>query len=297
MRASGKDAAGCIPSQAVREGGFAGVGLMMTAIGLQSCSEAISKLMTASIPAVEVAWLRYLIFSVAILAGTLMSGRQPALRTQSPGIQVLRSGAAVMAAIFFIMALSVLPMAEVTSISFAAPLLVTVFSIPILKEGVGRRRWAAVAAGLVGVLMIVRPGTLRFSPAAIFPLLSASMWALSLVVTRLASLSDRPLVSVTYAAIVGLAVTSAIVPFAWITPDGRTLLLGLAMGIFATAAQFLTVEALSREKASVLAPLFYGSLVWSILFGYLLFNNLPDIWTYAGAAAIMASGLYTLRGK
>jgi len=280
-----------------REGGFAGVGLMIAAVGLQSCSEAISKLMTGSIPAVEVAWLRYLVFTVAVVAGTLMSGRPPALRTQNVRVQVLRSAAAVMAAIFFIMALAVLPMAEVTAISFAAPLLVTVFSIPILKEVVGTRRWVAVGTGLIGVLMIVRPGTGGFSPAAIFPLLSAAMWALALVVTRLASLSDRPIVSVTYAALVGLAVTSGIVPFAWRTPDQHTLVLGLAMGIFATAAQFLTVEALSREKASVLAPFFYGSLVWSILFGYVLFNNLPDIWTYVGAAAIIASGLYTLRRK
>ena len=270
---------------------------MVAAVAVQSCSEAVAKFMTASLPAVEVAWLRYAVFAAIVVVGTFARGERLALRTPRPDLQILRSVTAVGAAIFFIMALAVLPMAEVTAISFAAPLLVTVFSIPILKEVVGTRRWVAVGTGLIGVLMIVRPGTGGFSPAAIFPLLSAAMWALALVVTRLASLSDRPIVSVTYAALVGLAVTSGIVPFAWRTPDQHTLVLGLAMGIFATAAQFLTVEALGREKASVLAPFFYGSLVWSILFGYVLFNNLPDIWTYVGAAAIIASGLYTLRRK
>ncbi|MBN9181634.1 MAG: prenyltransferase [Microbacterium sp.] len=94
--------------------------------------------------------------------------------------------------------------------------------------------------------------------------------------------------------LVGFAVTSALVPFTWVTPDPKGLLLGLATGIFGTAAQYLTVAALHHERASVLAPLFYGSLVWSILFGYILFGDLPDLWTYAGAATIIAGGLYTL---
>jgi drug/metabolite transporter (DMT)-like permease len=196
------------------------------------------------------------------------------------------------AAIFFIMALSLLPMAEVTAISFAAPLLVTVFSVPILGEIVGMRRWIAVAMGMAGVLMVIRPGT-AFALSAMFPLFAAASWALSLVITRLMSVSDRSLVSLTYAALVGFAVSSALMPFVWVTPDLKGLVLGLGTGIFGTAAQYLTVEALRHERASVLAPFFYGSLVWSILLGYLMFGNLPDGWTYAGAAAIIASGLYT----
>ena len=278
-----------------REGGGRGVGLMLAAVAVQSCSEAVAKMMTASLPSIEIAWLRYAVFAIVVVAGTFASGQRLALHTPRPTMQILRSVSAVGAAIFFIMGLSLLPMAEVTAISFMSPLLVTVFSIPILKEVVGMRRWIAVAAGMIGVLMIVRPGTQALALSAFFPLLAAAGWALALVVTRLMSVSDRPLVSLTYAALVGFAVTSALVPLVWVTPDLRGLLLGLGTGVFGAMAQYLTIEALRHERASVLAPLFYGSLVWSVLFGYVIFGNLPDAGTYAGAATIIAGGLYTLR--
>jgi len=274
-----------------RAGRGRGVGLMLAAVAVQSCSEAVAKMMTVSLPAIEIAWLRYAVFAFVVVAATLVSGRRLALRTPRPAMQMLRSVSAVGAAIFFIMGLSLLPMAEVTAISFMAPLLVTLFSIPILKEVVGIRRWMAVAAGMIGVVMIVKPGTEAFALSALFPLIAAAGWALALVITRLMSVSDQPLVSLTYAALVGFALTSALVPLVWVTPDLRGLLLGLGTGAFGAMAQYLTVEALRHEKASVLAPLFYGSLVWSVLFGYVIFGNLPDAWTYAGAAAIIAAGL------
>lgn len=293
---NGNEAAAVLPEGkgASRAGGYRGIALMVAAVAVQSCSEAVAKFMTASLPSVEVAWLRYAVFAAIVVVGTFARGERLALRTPRPDLQILRSVTAVGAAIFFIMALSLLPMAEVTAISFVSPLLVTVFSIPILRETVGVRRWIAVAMGMAGVLMVVRPSTATFAVAAAFPLFAAASWALALVVTRLMSASDRPLVSLTYAALVGFAVTSALVPFTWVTPDPKGLLLGLATGIFGTAAQYLTVAALHHERASVLAPLFYGSLVWSILFGYILFGDLPDLWTYAGAATIIAGGLYTL---
>lgn len=278
-----------------RAGGYRGIALMVAAVAVQSCSEAVAKFMTASLPSVEVAWMRYAVFAAIVVGGTFARGRRLALRTPRPDLQILRSAAAVGAAIFFIMALSLLPMAEVTAISFVSPLLVTIFSIPILRETVGVRRWMAVAIGMAGVLMVVRPSMATFAVAAAFPLFAAASWALALVITCLMSASDRPLVSLTYAALVGFIVTSAMLPFVWATPSLSGLLLGLATGVFGTAAQYLTIVALHHERASVLAPLFYGSLVWSILFGYVLFGDLPDLWTYVGAATIIAGGLYTLR--
>lgn len=292
----GSEAAAALPDGkgTLRANGYQGIALMVAAVAVQSCSEAVAKLMTASLPPVEVAWLRYAVFAAIVVGGTLARGQRLALRTPRPDLQILRGATAVGAAIFFIMALSLLPMAEVTAISFVSPLLVTVFSIPILRETIGVRRWIAVAMGMAGVLLVVRPGSATFALSAAFPLFAAASWALSLVVTRLMSVSDRPIVSLTYAGLVGFVVTSAIVPFIWVTPDLKGTLLGIATGVFGTAAQYLTIAALHRERASVLAPLFYGSLVWSILFGYLLFGDVPDLWTYAGAATIIAGGLYTL---
>lgn len=278
-------------------GRFRGILLMIAAVAVQSCSEAVAKLMTASLPPVQVTWMRYVVFAAIMLGVALIAGPARALRSRLPGLQILRGAAAVGAAMFFITSLSMLPMAEVTAISFVSPLLVTVLAIPLLGEIIGLRRWTAIAIGLVGVAMVLRPGTPDFSIYMVFPLAAATSWAFALVVTRLMSVSDSPLVSMTYAGLVGFALTSVLVPFVWVKPDIFSLGLGLATGLFGTAAQYLTIQALYHERASVLAPIFYTSLVWSILFGYLLFGNLPDAWTYAGAATIILSGLYTTIGR
>jgi len=277
-----------------RSGGFKGVLLMIAAVAVQSCSEAIAKLMTASLPPIQVTWMRYAVFAAIMVGVALFMGPATALRSRLPSLQIVRGAAAVGAAMFFITALSMLPMAEVTAISFISPLVVTVLAIPLLRERVDLRRWMAIAIGLVGVAMVLRPGTPDFSIYMLFPLAAASSWAFALVVTRLMSVSDSPLVSMTYAGLVGFVLTSVLVPFVWVKPDMLSVGLGIATGLFGTAAQYLTIQALYHERASVLAPIFYTSLVWSILFGYLVFDNLPDVWTYAGAATIILSGLYTV---
>ena len=291
-----RDAEGLSRSgRTTRDDRWLGILLMIASTAFFSLSEAVAKTMTLLMPAIEVAWLRYCVFA-AIVAATALASRSPgALSSGRPGLQILRSLASVFAAIFFIVALSFLQMAEVTSIAFVSPLLVTALSIPILGEKVGVRRWAAIAAGLVGVLVVIRPGTGAFDPASVLPLLSAASWALAIVVTRLMNASDGPMVSLAYAALVGLAVTSLIVPFAWVAPDLRGLALGLATGVFGSLAQWLLILALRHERASTLAPFFYGNLVWSILLGFVLFGNLPGRWTYVGAALIVASGLYAMR--
>jgi drug/metabolite transporter (DMT)-like permease len=172
-------------------------------------------------------------------------------------------------------------------------MIVTALSIPILGEVVGWRRWSAVAVGLLGVLIVVRRGAGAFDPAAVFPVLSAFSWAVALVVTRKMSSADSPLVSLTYAAVVGLLITSALVPFTWVMPEWREIGLGLVTGGASTVAQWLVVLAFQQARASVLAPFSYSQLIWSGLLGYVIFGNVPDRWTLIGAAVIIASGLYT----
>jgi len=270
-----------------------GIALMLAALAFFSCSDAASKLMTASLPAVEVAWLRFCVFTLLMLGVTVFSGGRSALRSRRPGLQALRALGVMGSSILFIMGLAFLPMAEATAISFVSPLMVTALSIPILGEVVGWRRWSAVAVGLLGVLIVVRPGTGAFDTAAIFPLLSAASWAVALVVTRKMSGADGPLVALTYAATVGLLVTSAIVPFEWVNPGWREIGLALVTGGASTIAQWLVVLAFQKARASVLAPFSYSQLVWSGLLGFLIFGSVPDGWTLIGAAVIIASGLYT----
>ncbi|WP_114946058.1 DMT family transporter [Microvirga calopogonii] len=270
-----------------------GIILMLAALAFFSCSDAASKLMTASLPAVEVAWLRFCVFTLLVLGTVVGTGQAHALRSKRPILQTLRALGVLGSSIFFIMGLAFLPMAEATAIAFISPMIVTALSIPILGEVVGWRRWSAVIVGLLGVLVVVRPGAEAFDPAAILPILSAASWAVALVVTRKMSGSDGPLVSLTYAAVVGLLVTSALVPFTWVMPGWREVGLGLVTGAASTIAQWLVVLAFQQARASVLAPFSYSQLVWSGLLGYLIFGNVPDEWTLLGASVIIASGLYT----
>lgn len=270
-----------------------GIALMIAALAFFSCSDAASKLMTATLPAVEVAWLRFCVFTLLMLGVAAFAGGREALRSRRPELQALRALGVMGSSVLFIMGLAFLPMAEATAISFVSPLMVTALSIPILGEVVGWRRWSAVAVGLLGVLIVVRPGTGAFDTAAIFPVLSAASWAVALVVTRKMSGADGPLVALTYAAIVGLLVTSAIAPFEWVNPGWREIGLALVTGGASTIAQWLVVLAFQQARASVLATFSYSQLVWSGLLGFLVFGSVPDGWTLVGAAVIIASGLYT----
>ena len=270
-----------------------GIVLMLAALAFFSCSDAASKLMTATLPAVEVAWLRFCVFTLLMLGIAVGTGQARALRSKRPSLQTLRALGVLGSSIFFITGLSFLPMAEATAISFASPMIVTALSIPILREVVGWRRWSAVAVGLLGVLIVVRPGAEAFDRAAVFPVLSAFSWAVALVVTRKMSSADSPLVSLTYAAVVGLLITSALVQFTWVMPGWREIGLGLITGGASTVAQWLVVLAFQQARASVLAPFSYSQLIWSGLLGYVIFGNVPDRWTLIGAAVIIASGLYT----
>jgi drug/metabolite transporter (DMT)-like permease len=270
-----------------------GIVLMLAALAFFSCSDAASKLMTATLPAVEVAWLRFCVFTLLMLGIAVGTGQARALRSKRPSLQTLRALGVLGSSIFFVTGLSFLPMAEATAISFASPMIVTALSIPILREVVGWRRWSAVAVGLLGVLIVVRPGAGAFDRAAVFPVLSAFSWAVALVVTRKMSSADSPLVSLTYAAVVGLLITSALVQFTWVMPGWREIGLGLITGGASTVAQWLVVLAFQQARASVLAPFSYSQLIWSGLLGYVIFGNVPDRWTLIGAAVIIASGLYT----
>jgi drug/metabolite transporter (DMT)-like permease len=276
-----------------RDSPLRGIVLMVAALAFFSCSDAASKLMTASLPAVEVAWLRFLVFTLLMSIVALATGNRAALRSQRPILQVLRSLGVLGSSVFFIMGLAFLPMAEATAIAFVSPVIVTALSIPILGEIVGWRRWTAVAIGLAGVLIVVRPGTGAFDIAAVFPILSAASWAVALVVTRKMSGSDGSLISLIYAAVVGLVVTSIIVPFSWVGPGWPEIGLALVTGITSTIAQWLVVLAFQQARASVLAPIAYSQLIWSGLLGYVIFSNVPDRWTWVGALVIIASGLYT----
>jgi drug/metabolite transporter (DMT)-like permease len=286
-----KSAARTAPARADRP--FRGIALILASTVFLGASDVTAKYLSATLPSIEIAWIRFLVFALIMVPAMLPGSPLFALRTERPGLQVMRGVALLLSSLFFISGLRFLPIAEASATGFVAPLFVTALSIVFLGESVGVRRWLATAVGLIGVMIILRPGSGAFHPAAIFPIVSALAWACTLIMTRMMSGREHAITIMTYSSIVGVCVISALVPFVWVTPSWHDVLFGVFIGVASTAGQWIVVLAFRYADASVLAPFSYTQLVWVSILGFLVFGEVPDVWTVTGAAFIVASGLYT----
>jgi drug/metabolite transporter (DMT)-like permease len=286
-----KPAARPAPARADRP--FRGIALILASTVFLGTSDATSKYLSGTLPSIEIAWIRFLVFALIMVPAMLPGSPLYALRTSRLGLQGLRGAALLGSSLLFISGLRFLPIAEASATSFISPLFVTALSVFFLGESVGMRRWLATAVGLIGVLIILRPGTSAFHLAAFFPVVSASAWAGTLVMTRMLSGKEATITTVTYLLIVGLGILSALVPLVWVAPSWHDILFGILIGVSSTAGQWIVVLAFRYADASVLAPFSYTQLLWVSILGFLLFGEVPDVWTVTGAAIIVASGLYT----
>jgi len=270
-----------------------GITLLLVSSIFLGTSDATSKYLSTTLPSIEIAWIRFLVFVLIMVPAMVPGSPLFALRTQRPALQVMRGMALLGSSLLFISGLRFLPIAEASATSFVSPLFVTALSIFFLAEKVGLRRWFATAVGLMGVMIVLRPGTGAFHAAAFFPVVSAFAWACTLIMTRMMSGQERVMVTMTYASIVGFVVLCALVPFVWVTPSWHDILFGVLVGVASTAGQWIVVLAFRYADASVLAPFSYIQLLWVTLLGFVVFGEVPDVWTVVGAAVIVASGLYT----
>jgi drug/metabolite transporter (DMT)-like permease len=286
-----KVAARSAPARADRP--FRGIALILASTVFLGCSDVTAKYLSATLPSIEIAWIRFLVFAMIMVPAMLPGTRLFALQSERPGLQVMRGVTLLASSLFFISGLRFLPIAEASATGFIAPLFVTALSIAFLGEKVGVRRWLATIAGLIGVLIILRPGSSAFHPAAFFPIVSALAWACTLIMTRMLSGKERAVTTMAYSAITGVCILSALVPLVWVTPSWHDILFGIFIGVASTAGQWIVVLAFRYADASVLAPFSYTQLVWVSILGFFVFGEIPDVWTIAGAAVIVASGLYT----
>jgi len=255
-------------------------------------ADTIAKILSASLPIVQINWMRYLVFAGMALALTLQSPGN-AFRVRAPRMQIARGLCLVSSSVLFVFGIRQMGLAEAATISFVAPLLVTILSIPLLGEVVGIRRWAAVVAGMIGVVVVMRPGTGAFQPAALFGVASSTCWAAGLIMTRKMAGTERAATTLLWSACTGFLVLSLAMPFHFVRPSATQLALALAQGILSSVGQWLVVLAHRTAPASTLAPFSYAQLLWSVIAGFVVFTALPDQWTILGAAIIVGSGLYT----
>ena len=272
---------------------FRGIGLILVSTVFLGVSDVTAKYLSATLPSIEIAWIRFVVFALIMVPAMLPASPLYALRTERLGLQLMRGAALLGSSLFFISGLRFLPIAEASATGFVSPLFVTALSIIFLSESVGLRRWLATAVGLIGVLIILRPGTSAFHAAAFFPLVSALAWACTLIMTRMMSGRERAITTMAYSSIAGVCILTALAPFVWVAPSWHDILFGLLIGVASTAGQWIVVLAFRYADASVLAPFSYTQLLWVSILGFVVFGEIPDVWTVTGAAFIVASGLYT----
>ena len=275
---------------------------------LFSCSDAMSKYATTAsdgpgtpaVPAIELASIRYVVFVLIAVIPLIRSPHLATLESRRPALQVARGLGVAGSAIFFILALGRMPIAEATAINFINPLLITLLAIPVLGERVTPRAWIAIAAGFLGMLVIVRPGFHMggpggFQPAALLVLGCSLSWSAAMLCTRRLVGIDRSTVTVFWTAASGMIVLLALLPFFLRPLTPTQIALCIAVGIVASAGQLLAVLGYRHAPASVLAPLSYAQLIWSSALGWLVFGNAPDTWTVTGGLIIAISGVCVLR--
>ncbi len=271
-----------------------GAALLVLATALFAAMDAIGKGLMQRHDPFQVVWARYAAQAVIVLI--VISPRlHRVARTRHFGLQAIRSALLFMATLCGFFAFSVMPLADATAIFQTAPLAITALAALLLREPVGPRRWAGVAAGFLGALIIVRPGADVFQPAALLPMLGALFFAGYSIATRFLGRDESYWTTFLYTAALGALIASAFVPLVWVTPTWADAGLMLLMGAIGSVGQFLLIVAFNTAAASAIAPFTYAGLIFATLWGYLFFGDAPDGWTATGAAVIVGSGVYVWR--
>jgi drug/metabolite transporter (DMT)-like permease len=272
-----------------------GIALMCGAVALFACLDAIAKYLGGHMEPLQVVAIRYITaFLLALIISNPLT-RPGLLKTTRPGLQLVRGLLLLLTTTFNFFAFRYLQLDEALAILFSTPFLVAIMAGPILGEWIGWRRWTAITVGFFGVLVVIRPGLGGIQWAALLSLVSAIFYAAYAITTRLVMRHDSSETTLFYANVVGVVIMLPVLPFVWTTPpSGFDLILLLAVGAFGSAGHFLLILAHDRAPASVLSPFMYTQLLWAVTFGYLVFDNVPNHWTLAGAAIVVGSGLYLL---
>jgi drug/metabolite transporter (DMT)-like permease len=253
--------------------------------------DAMTKTLAPVYAVPQILGIRFAVF--LLLAVVLVGPRHvgSALRAGRSGFQILRTLLLLSEMGVFIWAVQRLPLGDVHAVSASTPLMVTALAVPFLREQVGIRRWTAVGVGFVGLLIVVRPG-LGTNWDMLIPLGGSFLWAVYQIMARHVSRTDSANTTMLYTALVGFALTGVMAPFAWTAPDLQGWGMLIVLALLGAGGHGALIKALSVAPASAIQPFIYTLFVWAVLLGYVVFGDVPDGWTIAGALLIVASGVY-----
>ena len=265
--------------------------LMIGAVFCFASMDATAKYLMKEIGPAQTIWARYtvqaILVTVLILPKINVYGR-----TKYPKLQFLRSVALMMATTLFFFAFSRLGLAEASAIFNISPVLITLGAFLFLREQIGPRRVIGILVSLLGALIIIRPGSGVFTLYAILPLGAAIFYSTYSLATRFVGTDESPWTSLFYSAIFGAICYSIYIFFNWNPMSNNAFLLTIIIGLFGTAGHICLIRALTLGEASLVAPFIYTNLLFTTIWGFVLFGNFPDFWTIFGALIIVAAGIY-----
>jgi drug/metabolite transporter (DMT)-like permease len=264
--------------------------LMLAAFGFTIMTVLI-KYLGARLHVTQILFLRQVGMTLMVMP-TLIRGFPGSIRSTRPGLQVARIGLALIAMTTGFTAIIHMPLADATAIGFAKSFFVTLFAILILHETVRIRRWSATIIGFLGVLLMLQPGTAGFSIYGLYAVIAAAAAGCVMVIIRLLSRNDAAVTILTYQAVgVGIAMALPAIIY-WQPPTAFEWILIVAIGIVSYFAQKCNIYAYKWGEASLLASLDYVRLIYATLLGFLVFGDLPGVYTWVGAAIIVAASIY-----
>ncbi|MDD9920891.1 MAG: DMT family transporter [Boseongicola sp.] len=279
---------------ALNSNNLKGVGFALAGFAVFATHDAVIKFLGGTYSPFQILFFSALLgFPFATLM--MMSDRKPGtLIPVHPWWITARTVSAMATGAAAFYAFSALPLAQVYAFIFAAPLLITVLSIPILGEKVGTHRWAAVALGLDGVLIVLRPGSTELLLGHLAGIVAAFGSALAAVITRRIGQEERSAVMMLYPMLANVAAMGALMPFVYRPMPVEHLGLLAVVALFGFLGALAIIAAYRSGDAAVVAPMQYSQIIWAALFGYFIFSEVQDRYTWIGIGVIVVAGLYVV---
>lgn len=274
-----------------------GIGISFFLIGMacQITMEANAKWLSQDYPVGQVAFFRSFLAFLPIAILVSYSGGLSALKTGRLGMQAVRGLVMTITILLLFAGLRYMPLADASAIFLAAPLIMIALSAPLLGERVGLGRWSAVGLGFCGMLLILQPSSDVFRIESLLLVVAALFYALAMITTRDLARTETVPSIVVYGNLVVVLVCAMTLPFGWMSPAPEDLQIFLLMGLSGGFGTFFLALSLRFAPVNTLAPFEYSSLVLAIGIGYLVWQDLPGLWVWIGAALIVATGLYVVR--
>lgn len=268
--------------------------LALAAMGIYATHDVVVKYLGGSFSAIQIVFFSSLLSFPLVTIFILQDRSGGSLWPRHPGWVALRTVSAIVTSVCAFYAFGVLPLAQTYALLFAIPLIITILSIPVLGEKVRLRRWSAVIVGLLGVLIVLRPGQAELSTGHLAALVAAGAGALAAIIVRKVGTDERPVVLVIYPILANVVVMGAALPFVYRPMNTAEFGLMAVIAVMGLVGTVLSILSYRLAEAVIAAPMQYSQIVWATIYGALIFKDRPDAPTLIGAGIVIASGLYVV---